>query len=121
MRHVSVVSVPVSDQARAKQFYLDILGFELIADTTFGDGLRWVQLGPAGGQTSLTLVTWFDEMAPGSLRGLVIDTDDIDRDYRELRRRGADVTGPPTEQPGGVFCFVKDPDGNIIGLHQAAA
>lgn len=51
----------------------------------------------------------------------MIDTDDIDRDYRELRDRGADVTGPPTEQPGGVFCFVEDPDDNIIGLHQADA
>lgn len=115
---LSVVSVPVADQERAKRFYLDILGFELIRETTFGDDLRWIQLGPPGGEATLTLVTWFDEMPPGSLRGLVIDTDDIHRDYRELVERGADIAGPPAEQAGGVFCFVKDPEGNVLSLHQ---
>lgn len=118
MQYVSVVSVPVSDQERSKRFYTDILGFELIADATFGDDLRWVQLGPPGSQASLTLVTWFDEMPPGSLRGLVVDTDDIERDYRAMVDCGADVSGPPNQQAGGVFCFVRDPDSNVLSLHQ---
>jgi catechol 2,3-dioxygenase-like lactoylglutathione lyase family enzyme len=118
VKSFSVVSVPVSDQERAKRFYLDVLGFELIADAAFGDDLRWLQVGPPGAQTTLALVTWFDEMPPGSLRGLVLDTDDIEADYRTLRARGASLSGPPAEQTGGTFCFVKDPDGNTISLHQ---
>jgi catechol 2,3-dioxygenase-like lactoylglutathione lyase family enzyme len=121
MQHVSIVSIPVSDQDRAKRFYLDVLGFDLIADTTFGDDRRWVQIAPSGSQTSLTLVTWFDEMPAGSLRGLVIDTDNIDRDYRALLDRGADVRGAPAQHAGGMFCFVRDPDGNVISLHQAGS
>lgn len=35
------------------------------------------QVGIPGAQTSLTLVNWFDEMPPGSLRGLVIDCEDL--------------------------------------------
>jgi catechol 2,3-dioxygenase-like lactoylglutathione lyase family enzyme len=114
----SVVSVPVSDQERSKRFYLDVLGFELIADAPFGDELRWLQVRPPGAETTLALVTWFDEMPPGSLRGLVLDTDDIEADYRSLLARGASLSGPPSEQAGGVFCFVSDPDGNKISLHQ---
>jgi catechol 2,3-dioxygenase-like lactoylglutathione lyase family enzyme len=61
VRAFSVVSVPVSDQERSKRFYLEVLGFELIADATFGDDLRWLQVGPPGAETTLALVTWFDD------------------------------------------------------------
>ena len=49
MKYISVVSVPVSDPARAKNFYIDKLGFTLIAVATFGDGLRWLQAGSLRG------------------------------------------------------------------------
>ncbi|MFC5819371.1 VOC family protein [Nonomuraea harbinensis] len=121
MQFISVVSVPVSDQDRAKSFYLDKLGFDLIAESTFGDEMRWIQVGIPGAQTSLTLVTWFDEMPPGSLRGLVIDCEDLDKEYRALTERGVAFIGPPSQQPGGVFAILSDPDGNLISLRQAGS
>ncbi len=57
LTHLQIVSVPVSDQDRARTFYVDVLGFELRRDGTFGQGQRWVEVAPAGAQTSLTLVT----------------------------------------------------------------
>lgn len=120
--HISVVSVPVSDQQRAKAYYVDVLGFTVVTETIFGDGLAWIQLAaPGDAQASITLVTWFDEMPPGSLRGLVIDTDDIERDYRMLQERGADLLGAPGPQPGGTFLMLRDPDGNEFALHQAGS
>ena len=68
---VRVVSVPVSDQDRAKSFYTDTLGFELRIENVFGDGMRWIEVAPEGSTTSLSLLTWFDTMPPGSLQGLV--------------------------------------------------
>jgi catechol 2,3-dioxygenase-like lactoylglutathione lyase family enzyme len=62
---VQVVSVPVSDQDRAKSFYTDTLGFELRAENVFGDGMRWIEVAPQDSTTSLTLVTWFEDMPPG--------------------------------------------------------
>jgi predicted enzyme related to lactoylglutathione lyase len=118
---ISVISAPVSDQERAKTFYLDQLGFSLLVEATFGDGLRWIQVGIPGAQTSLTLVTWFDEMPPGSLRGLVIDCKDLDEQYRTLTDRGVRFDGPPSRQPGGVFAVLSDPDGNRISLRQAGS
>jgi catechol 2,3-dioxygenase-like lactoylglutathione lyase family enzyme len=37
---VRVVSVPVSDQDRARAFYTDTLGFELRTENAFGEGMR---------------------------------------------------------------------------------
>jgi catechol 2,3-dioxygenase-like lactoylglutathione lyase family enzyme len=58
VRDVTVVSVPASDQERAKEFYVGKLGFELVREDDSVPGIRWVQVAPKGGATSLTLVTW---------------------------------------------------------------
>jgi predicted enzyme related to lactoylglutathione lyase len=121
MKHVSVVSVPVSDQTAAKHFYTELLGMELLAEAEFGDELRWIQVGPRGAQTSLTLVTWFDEMPAGSLRGLVIDCADLEAEYRLLTERGIRFLGPPASQPGGTFATLTDPDGNHLSLRQTGS
>lgn len=121
MQRITVVSVPVTDQGRAMRFYTDEVGFELLAHTKFGDGLGWVQVGPTGSEASLTLVTWFGEMNAGSLRGLVIESDDLDADYNAMRERGVRFLGPPSPQPGGTFATFVDPDGNHISLRQAGS
>ena len=45
---VQLFSLPVADQDRARDFYVDVLGFELVADTEMGPGMRWVQVAPRG-------------------------------------------------------------------------
>ena len=48
-RHAAgTVIVPVSDQDRAIEFYVETLGFEKRADIPFGGGERWVEVAPAG-------------------------------------------------------------------------
>jgi catechol 2,3-dioxygenase-like lactoylglutathione lyase family enzyme len=106
-----VVSIPVSDQDRAKAFYRDVLGFELIDDMPMGPDQRWVQLGPKGAQTSITLVTWFETMQPGSLDGIVVRSTDIDADHAELTRKGLALT-PIETAPWGRYATFDDPDGN---------
>ncbi len=44
---VGRVAVPVSDQDRALEFYLDKLGFEKRIDTPYGEGERWVEVAPS--------------------------------------------------------------------------
>ncbi len=109
---LEVISVPVSDQDRAKAFYTDVLGFEPRADVAMGDGMRWVQLAPAGGMASITLVTWFETMPPGSLKGIVLATEDIHQTYGELAGRGLHWNGPVEEAFWGTFATFDDPDGN---------
>jgi catechol 2,3-dioxygenase-like lactoylglutathione lyase family enzyme len=46
-----VVSIPVSDQDRAKAFYVGTLGFDLVRDDDSVPGLRWIEVTPKGGGT----------------------------------------------------------------------
>jgi len=119
VKDVVVVSVPVSDPERAKTFYVDQLGLELRRDDSSVPGMRWIQVAPAGSSTSLTLVTWFETMAPGSLRGLVLTSSDLQGDYGALTARGVEFEGPPQRQPWAMEAVLHDPDGNGIVLQQA--
>jgi catechol 2,3-dioxygenase-like lactoylglutathione lyase family enzyme len=116
LTQIQLLSVPVADQDRARDFYVDTLGFELLSDNTMGPTGRWVQVRPKGGQTSITLVTWFDSMPPGSLRGLVIESDDLDGDVEALTARGLTIDGGIQDAPWGRYVTIEDPDGNGIVL-----
>jgi catechol 2,3-dioxygenase-like lactoylglutathione lyase family enzyme len=109
---VKVVSVPVSDQDRAKSFYTDTLGFEMRTENVFGEGMRWIEVAPQGSATSLTLVTWFEAMPPASLQGLVFAVDDVHATYYELLAKGVPFDFAPREMPGGLQAVFRDPDGN---------
>lgn len=116
---VLVVSVPVTDQDRAKAFYVETLGFALVREDASVPGFRWVQVAPPGGAVSLTLVTWFETMPAGSLRGLVLRSDDLAAEYARLVARGVRFEGPPAPARYAVaeaVCY--DPDGNAIVLQQ---
>jgi catechol 2,3-dioxygenase-like lactoylglutathione lyase family enzyme len=90
MEFLEVVSIPVSDQQKAKEFYLNI-GFELITEADMGNGANWVQLGFPGQTTSITLVTWIANLQPGASQGLVIHTSDIEKDFEELKNKGVKI------------------------------
>jgi catechol 2,3-dioxygenase-like lactoylglutathione lyase family enzyme len=116
MKNISVVSIPVSDQQAAKTFYLQ-LGFEVITEAPMGDGNTWIQLGFPGAATSVSLVNWFDYMAPGSMHGLVITTEDIEKEVAELTAKGITVS-KIDNTPWGRFANIKDPDNNGLIFHQ---
>jgi catechol 2,3-dioxygenase-like lactoylglutathione lyase family enzyme len=112
-----IISVPVSDQERAKQFYRDVLGFDLLREEAMGPTGKWIQLAPKGCATTIALVNWFDTMQPGGLQGVMLNVTDIDGDYRDLKNRGLELT-EIQQQPWGRFSMFKDPDGNGWILRQ---
>jgi catechol 2,3-dioxygenase-like lactoylglutathione lyase family enzyme len=118
--HLQLISLPVADQDRARQFYVDVLGFDLVRDNPMGPDMRWVQVAPKGGQTSITLVTWFPTMPPGSVKGTVLETDDLDGDVAALTARGVRFDGGIQDQPWGRFATFDDPDGNGIVLQETS-
>ena len=118
---VLTIGVPVSDQDRARDFYVDVLGLELLRDAEMQPGLRWVQVAPRGGATTLTLVTWFDTMPAGSYRGLVLETDDPEGDVERLRAHGLEFPAGVQQQPWGAFVTFGDPDGNGLVLRATRA
>ena len=112
-----IISVPVADQERAKQFYRDTLGFELLREESMGPSGKWIQLAPQGCSTTIALVSWFDAMRPGGLQGVMLNSTDIDGDHQELSARGLALT-EIKQEPWGRYSMFKDPDGNGWILRQ---
>jgi len=127
---ISSVSVVVSDQDRSLAFYTEKLGFELQMDAPMGQS-RWIQLAPKGGaQTSLVLGKPTEDMPPeiyqrtksmlGGFANFIFNVDDMQATYEQLTGRGVEFVDKPAQQPWGWWASIKDPDGNIIGLHKSA-
>ena len=113
---LEVVVVPVSDVDRAKEFYVSMMGFVVDHDTSFGDGMRVVQLTPPGSACSIAIGAGIAPMEPGSVKGLQLVVTDMDTAYEELSGRGLELgevqeLGQPGRQ-GFKFVFFNDPDGN---------
>jgi catechol 2,3-dioxygenase-like lactoylglutathione lyase family enzyme len=125
----------VHDQDEALAFYTEKLGFEVRADVTLpemGD-FRWLTVGPAG-QPDFSVCLMAipgppvfdaetqqqvrDLMAKGAAGTVFLTTDDIHRDYEELKARGVEFTEPPEERPYGIDSGLRDPSGNALRLTQ---
>ena len=108
---LELIQVPVSDIDRAKEFYVEKLGFNADHDHQVNDEIRFVQLTPPGSAASIALTSGAHQMTPGSIDGLQMVVDDAEASRRELAERGVDVSDVQVF-PWGSFVFFKDPDGN---------
>jgi predicted enzyme related to lactoylglutathione lyase len=116
---VRLLSVPVTDPAKAREFYVSVLGLTLVRDDHSMPGMNWVSVLPRGGGPALSLVNWFAQMPAGSLRGLVLSCDDIDAEVAHLRAAGVTIVQEPTAQSWATEAVIADPDGNELILQQA--
>ncbi len=113
---VGTVIVPVADQDRALEFYLDTLGFEKRMDVPFGRGDRWVEVGPAGAATTIALIPPQEGEPTGVDTRVALSTADIDSDHATLKARGVDVDEEVMRMgdPVPPMFFFRDQDGNRL-------
>jgi predicted enzyme related to lactoylglutathione lyase len=120
---LELIVVPVSDIDRAKAFYLEQAGFDLLVDVSPGGEFRVVQLTPPGSHCSIALMANPD--AAGNVQGLHLVVDDIEAAHAALAGRGANPGDPhhyvdgkqldgidPDRTDYGTFLSFADPDGN---------
>src|SRR5215211_3822603 len=117
IKTLGIVCIPVSDQEKAIEFYVDTLGFEKRADVPFGNGYRWVEVAPAGGETTIALAPPPEGTPTGNAQtGIALNTGEIDAVHTELRERGVDVDAEVSrmgEDVPPLFWF-RDPEGNVL-------
>ncbi|MCQ9165572.1 MULTISPECIES: glyoxalase superfamily protein [unclassified Arthrobacter] len=120
---LELVFVPVSDVDRAKDFYVNKVGFNADFDERPGGDIRFVQLTPPGSACSICIGEGLTDAPPGTAPLMQIVVDDIQAAHRQLTANGVDV-GDVDIQPWGHFVNFADPDGNkwalqyIPGRHQ---
>jgi catechol 2,3-dioxygenase-like lactoylglutathione lyase family enzyme len=126
---LEVVTVPVTDVDRAKQFYQS-LGWRLDADIVVGDAFRVVQLTPPNSACSVAFGKGVTTGPPGTVQRLILAVYDIDVARAELVRRRIDVSevfhlaggrvpGPdPEGRSYQTYAAFSDPDGNAWLLQE---
>ena len=129
---LELVLIPVSDVDRAKKFYVEQAGFDLLVDTPTGlPGMRVVQVTPPGSACSIGFGTGLTTAEPGSQQGLHLVVPDIMAARSELVERGVEVgevrhiadggwTAGPDPQRANYQSFAEfsDPDGNLWLLQE---
>lgn len=133
IQRLTHTSIYVLDQDSAHDFYVNKLGFEVRTDASYGEGQRWLTVGPKG-QPDLEIALmkigpggpWDEEQAElvkklvisGAFGAGVLETDDIDKEYEELKARGVEFTSAPQQQFYGKEALLKDDSGNWFSLTQ---
>jgi lactoylglutathione lyase len=117
---VSQVVLEVEDKERAKRFWTEILGFELVKDAPYGEE-RWLEVRTPDRAVTVVLdlrqgqrPTAPDPNLPTS--NVVFYTDDLPQTHKELTGRGVQFPVPPVQQPFGWWSVFEDPDGNRFAL-----
>jgi glyoxylase I family protein len=106
------VSINVTDVADATRFYTEVLGATLRDDRPdLGFDGAWLDL---GGQ-QLHLLEGETPRPMGQHFAILVE--DLDGAVGELRARGVDV-GDPSPIGDARQCFLQDPCGNAIELHE---
>jgi predicted enzyme related to lactoylglutathione lyase len=118
---VGTVGVPVTDQDRALDFYVDKLSFDKRMDASFGVGLRWIEVAPPKAATTIALMPSPEGTPVGIDTGIRLSSDDAEAEHADLRARGVDVDAEIMRWPGvpPMFSF-RDPDGNRLYVVERA-
>jgi catechol 2,3-dioxygenase-like lactoylglutathione lyase family enzyme len=118
IKGIKFASIPVKDQDKALKFYTTALGFGIVTDQPMGPGQqRWLELRIPGAETRVVLFTADGhEDRIGTFQGISFFTDDVQKTYEEMKKRGVEFSEGPTKQEWGTYAIFKDVDGNQFVL-----
>ena len=124
---LGLTAIVVADYDKAIDFYVGVLGFELMEDRYVPEQQkRWVVVAPPGCTESRLLLARAvgDEQSSrvGNQTGgrvfLFLYTDDFWRDYEAYRARGVEFVREPKKEPYGTVAVFTDLYGNLWDLFQ---
>ena len=125
---VGTVCVFVADQDRAKDFYTNVLGFELRADAPLYPGAtaRWVAVAPKGAATEVILYlpdeNWEHyRQVVGQSQALSFNVTDMQALHADLKAKGVTFVQEPEKQPWGIYAIIRDSEGNRLILSEPPA
>jgi len=117
----------VSDLARARVFYRDVLGANLYGEyggtsLVFHFNAAWL-LVVTGGEATRDKpgVTFAPPQDPNQVsHSMTIRVPDCQQAYETLKSRGAEFLTPPVNWGREIRAFFRDPDGHLFEISQVA-
>ena len=117
IQKIATVGIYVEDQQKAKTFWTEKVGFEVVRETPMGPNSFWLEVAPQGAESALviypkSMMKNYAELKPS----VVFVTDDIQMTYANMRSKGVEFEGELSEMQWGTFATFKDEDGNTFLL-----
>jgi catechol 2,3-dioxygenase-like lactoylglutathione lyase family enzyme len=117
---ISAISLIVPDYDQGIEFYVGLMGFELIEDTPLSEDKRWVLVAPPGSTETRLLLAKAENEAQEEIIGeqaggrvfLFLETYDFDEDIALMERAGVDIVEEPRVESYGKVAVFRDPFGN---------
>ena len=127
-QYIAHIALVVDDYDEAIQFYTKKLNFILKEDTVLSETKRWVIITPPGsGGCSLLLAKAANDdqkTRVGNQTGgrvfLFLHTDDIERDYKNMKEQGISFVREPAPEEWGTVAVFKDLYGNLWDLIESS-
>ena len=123
LTQLAVTMFSVADQDAARDFYTQVLGFEVRGDERFGEHgeARWLEVAPPGSSARLALNPPMGGSPGGGVVG--VESTDVLTEHARLAARGdVDLDPAPTRAPGAPLLFsLRDPDGNTVWVVEEPA
>ena len=107
MKDVTLITYPVTDMAKAKRFFRELIGADPYADSPYYVGYKSgnVEIGLVPNKEQGALAFW--------------TVGDIAASVKALEAAGGTLVQAPTDVANGLLvATLKSPDGTIVGLRQ---
>lgn len=117
LHEITLVILPVADQAASVDFYVNKLGLEKRTDVEFAPGMRWIEVYAPQSSTGISLaVPPPGKEVTSQETGITFRTDDIDAERERLQAAGVDVDEQVMRMGGMVpdMFWFRDPDGHSL-------
>lgn len=117
IQKIATVAVYTDDQQKAKTFWTEKVGFELIRETSMGPGGSWIEVAPAGAESALVIYPKTMMKNWAELKSsIVFECDNIDETYAAMKARGVRFESEPQKMQWGTFAIFNDEDGHTFVL-----
>lgn len=125
---VTLISIPVLDQAKALKFYTDKLGFIKKKDMPLEGGNRWLTLVSKDAQDGPEILlepaplhfepskVYQDALMKAGIPYTQFDVESVDEEYQRLLDLGVEFSVKPTEMGTFKFAVFNDTCGNHIQI-----
>jgi len=123
-QHIAHLTLVVKDYDEAIAFYTQQLSFTLVEDTVLSETKRWVRVAPPGSNGCCLLLAKAADEAQESRIGnqtggrvfLFLYTDDLERDYQQMKAKGVTFVREPVREAYGSVAVFQDLYGNLWDL-----
>ncbi|NGZ02439.1 MAG: glyoxalase [Nitrospira sp. WS238] len=116
IKHIAFTMYPVTDMARARQFYEGMLGLRLTRREAHE--FEWVEYDLDGGTFALTNVKEGGVPSAEAGGSIAFEVLNVDQTVEQLRAKGVRIKLEPLSTPVCRLAVILDSEGNAVTLHQ---